>query len=160
MGKYLLIDDSVDGRQGEAYIDVFGEVSPLLGITSLEITDSLKERTLKQVGTIRTQSKPSGMEGSGKMTLQYHNVSTFSKIIENFKKTGKYEKFNLTVINDDKGTSIGKRTIGVYGCSLTGDIPIGKLDANEESATIDVSFKFDSWNTIGDFSKPQNIGQE
>jgi hypothetical protein len=161
MSIFLKIQDTINGKKGSVYFTIDGRRFEVPGIQKIEAHDTIKERTLNTIGTVKTQSAISGVEGSGSMTINYYAVSTFGKMIEKFRSTGVYETFNILVINEDPSTSLGRRSCSFTGCTLSGDIPLALLDATtDDGLTIDVSFKYEDYATMGDFSEPVNIGQE
>ncbi len=161
MSVYLKIEDSVNGKQGEAYITLNGIMRELVGLVKIEAHDTIKERTMNNVGTVKTQSAPSGVEGSGTLTINYWAIKIFAEMVKTYRQTGKMPRFDLTIINDDPGTSIGRRSAGFNGCILTGDVPLASLEASsDDPLTIDISFKYNEYVPGDDFSDPANIGRE
>jgi len=157
---YLKIDDAVNGKQGSAYITIDGVMYDLPGLQKIEAHDTLKERTMNTVGTVRSQSAPAGVEGSGTLTIQYWAIKIFAGMVNTYRKTGKMPRFDLLVENDDPGTSLGRRSSGFNGCILTGDIPLAALDGNaDDGLTIDISFKFDEYVPGDEFANPANVGR-
>lgn len=161
MSLFLKIQDTVNGRKGSVYFTIGERKIEVAGIQKIEAHDSIKERTFNTVGTVKTQSAPSGVEGSGSMTINYWAVEIFSKMIEEYRKTGKYEVFDILVINDDPATSIGRRSVSFTSCTISGDIPLAALDATSDDAlTIDVGFKYQDVEVLEDFIEPTNVGRE
>ena len=161
MSLYLKIQDSVNGKCGSVYMTLAGRRFEVPGIQSIEAHDSIKERTMNTVGTVKTQSTLSGVEGAGSINMHYFGVRYFADIVSKYRKTGKYEPFDLLVINDDPATSLGRRSVSFLGCTLSGDIPFAALDAtNDDSLLIDVSFKYVDVEIQEEFSEPTNVGRE
>jgi hypothetical protein len=161
MSLYLKIQDTVNGKCGSVYFTIDGRRFEVPGIQKIEAHESIKERTMTTVGTVKTQSALSGVEGSGSMTINYWAVSIFGKMIDKYRKTGVYDTFDILVINEDPANSIGRRSVSFSGCVLSGDIPLAVLDAtSDDSLTVDISFKYDDYAAIDDFSEPVNVGRE
>ncbi|MEE0775880.1 MAG: phage tail tube protein [Bacillota bacterium] len=161
MSIYLKIADGVDGKQGEAWITVDGVTKELVGLQKIEALDTVNERTMKTVGTVKTQTAMGSVDGSGTMTLHYCALPTFARMIEKYRKTGKITRFDLIIINDDPGTSLGRRSASFTDCVLSGDVPLAVLDATtDEHLTVDLNFKYSDYTQESDFNEPKNIGRE
>jgi len=157
---YLKIEDSVNGKQGNAYITIDGQMQDLPGLQKIEGHYTLKERTLNTVGTIKTQSAPAGLEGSGTMTIAYWAIKIFADIVRKYDQTGIMTRFDLLVENDDPGTSLGRRAASFNDCILTGDVPLAALDGtSDDGMTIDINYKFNEYIPGDEFSDPANVGR-
>ena len=161
MSIFLKIQGTVDGKLGSVYFTIDGRRYEVPGIQKIEAHDSVKERSMRTVGTVKTQTAVAGVEGSGSLTIQYYAVATFGKIIDSYRRTGELKPFDMLIVNYDKGTGLGRRSASFTNCTLYGDVPLAILDSTiDEALTIDVKFKFDEFNIIEDFGEPTAIGRE
>ncbi len=161
MSIFLKIQDTVDGKLGSVYLTFEGRRYEVPGVQKIEAHDSVKERTMRTIGTVKTQTAVAGVEGSGSLTIQYYAIAIFGKIIDTYRRTGVLEPFDLMIINYDKGTGIGRRSVSFSNCTLCGDVPLAALDSTIDAAlTIDLQFKYDEFGIIEDFSEPTAIGRE
>ncbi|HIZ76054.1 MAG TPA: phage tail tube protein [Firmicutes bacterium] len=161
MSIFLKIQDTVDGKLGSVYLTIDGRRYEVPGIQKIEAHDVVKERTLKTVGTVRTQTAVAGVEGSGTMTIQYYAISIFGKIIEKYRREGNFTPFDLLIVNYDKGTGLGRRSASFSNCTLCGDVPLAALDSTiDDALTIDLKFKYDDFYILEDFAEPTAIGRE
>ncbi len=161
MSIYLKIQDAVNGRKGQVYFTIDGRRYEVPGIQKIEAHDTIKERSMNTVGTVKTQTALAGVEGSGTMTVNYYAVSTFGKMMESYRKNGQYTSFDILIVNEDKSTSLGRRSSLFSQCVLSGDVPLALLDATaDDSLTIDIHFKYLEYENLEDFTSPANVGSE
>ncbi|MEG1822940.1 MAG: phage tail tube protein [Clostridiales bacterium] len=159
--NYLKIDEVVNGKMGEVYITIGGKMTELVGIQKIEAHDTINERTLKTVGTIKIQTAPAGVDGSGTMTLQYGHIKIFSGMVATYRKTGKMPRFDLTIINNDPAPSLGRRSASFIDCCLSGDVGFAALDADsDDGLTIEINFKYSDSEIMDDFNDFAEIGRE
>ncbi|MEG1477984.1 MAG: phage tail tube protein, partial [Clostridiales bacterium] len=85
MSVFLKIQDAVDGKLGSVYFTIEGRRYEIPGIQKIEAHDSVKERSMKTVGTVKTQTAVAGVEGSGSMTIHYYAVATFGRMIDHYR---------------------------------------------------------------------------
>ena len=67
-------------------------------------------------------------------------------------------EFSIQVTNEDPATSVGRQTIAVYGCTLTGEIPIAILDSEEAMLNYDFEFTYSSIERLQAFTEPSRYG--
>ncbi|MGI6361015.1 MAG: phage tail tube protein [Bacillota bacterium] len=161
MSLYLKIQDAVDGKCGSVYLTISGRRFEVPGVQKIEAHDTIKERTMSTVGTVKTQTAMAGVDGAGTMSINYYAVAIFGEIMEKYRRTGQYEPFDLLIINEDPATSLGRRSVAFTGCVLTGNLPLASLDATTaDSLTMEVSFKYEDYTVMEDFGLPQYTGRE
>lgn len=161
MSVFLKIQDAVDGKLGSVYFTIDGRRYEVPGIQKIEAHDSVKERTMKTVGTVKTQTAVAGVEGSASITMHYYAVTTFGKMIEEYRRTGRFKSFDMLIINEDKETGLGRRSASFTNCTLSGDVPLAALDSTiDDALTITLNFKYDDFQIIEDFSENPAVGRE
>lgn len=161
MSIFLKIQDTVDGKLGSVYFTIDGRRYEVPGVQKIEAHDTVKERSMRTIGTVKTQTAVAGVEGSGSLTIQYYAIATFGKIIDEYRRTGVFKPFDMLIVNYDKGTGIGRRSASFTNCTLCGDVPLASLDSTiDDALTIDVRFKYDEFSIIEDFTEPTAIGRD
>lgn len=149
---FLLANDTISGQEGRATATVAGQVVDLFFIKTLQADFNKTKTEVRTLGTKKTQHKSSGWAGAGNMTL-YYVSSMFRQMAMQFAKTGRDVYFNITVVNDDPGSSIGKQTIVLYNCNLDSTI-LARLDVDAETLEDNVEFTFDDFDILDQFGNP------
>lgn len=149
---FLLANDTISGQEGKAIATIEGQVVDLFFVKTLEATFNKKKSELRTLGKKSTQHKSSGWSGAGNMTL-YYISSVFRQMAVRFAKTGRDVYFNITVINDDPGSSIGKQTMVLYNCNLDSTI-LARLDTEADVLEDSVEFTFDDIDLLDAFGNP------
>lgn len=157
--SFLLAQDTIHGAAGKAFITVNGQVKELFGAKKIDAKANIAASDMKVIGTKRVQTKNGGAKMTGTGTM-YYCTSEFVKMAAQYVHTGKMPKFNMQVTNDDKAASIGVQTVALYGCQLTGDIPITTLDDSTDMLTFDFSFSFEDFEILSEFKAPDELGSE
>lgn len=149
---FLLANDTISGQEGKAIATIEGQVVDLFFVKTLEATFNKKKSELRTLGKKSTQHKSSGWSGTGNMTL-YYISSVFRQMAVRFAKTGRDVYFNVTVVNDDPGSSIGKQTMVLYNCNLDSTI-LARLDTEADVLEDSVEFTFDDIDLLDAFGNP------
>ena len=158
---FLKADELVNGKKGAVYFTIDNRRSEMAGIQSIEAHRTVNTSTFATVGTTRNQTRALGVDGTGSMTVNYWMVKIFSAMVDQYEKTGLMPKWDIMIVNEEVGATIGTQTVQLFGCHLTGDVPLAALDAsNDEGLTIDVSFAFDRSENLQNFNDPQRVGRE
>ena len=86
------------------------------------------------------------------MTL-YYMTSTFRKLAIQYAKTGVDTYIDITVVNNDPGSSVGKQTIVLYNCNVDSVI-LAKLDVEADTLDESIDFTFDDVDMLDEFGNP------
>ena len=70
-----------------------------------------------------------------------------------YAKNGKDTYFDLTIVNEDPTSSIGKQTVTLYNCNIDSVI-LAKLDTDSDSLEEDLDFTFDDFDILDSFGNP------
>jgi len=157
--SFLLAQDTVHGAAGKAVITVDGQVKELFGAKKINAKANIATTEMKVIGTRRIQEKRGGAKLTGTGTMYYY-TSEFVKMAAEYIHTGKMPKFNMQVTNDDEASSVGVQTVALYGCQLTGDIPVAILDDSTDMLTFDFSFSYEDFEVLSEFTAPTEMGNE
>ena len=149
---YLKAGDVISGQEGWASMlvhDASGDrVEDLFMVKTLSATAEMEKTDVYTLGKRGAQHKPNGWSGSGSIT------SLFRKMIIQYIKTGKPVYFDITITNQDPGSSVGLQTVVLKNCSLDSSI-VAKLDVESEVLDEDLDFTFDDVDLLDSFDAPE-----
>lgn len=149
---FLRAGDTISGQEGKATAVIDGIVQDLFFVKSLEATFEKSKAEVKTLGHRGIQHKGTGWSGSGSMTI-YYVTSLFRQMALKYAKTGEDTYFTITVVNDDKGSTIGKQTIVLYNCNID-SVLLTKLDTESDALEEDIDFTFDDFDILDSFGNP------
>ena len=87
------------------------------------------------------------------MTI-YYVTSLFRKMVIQYIKTGVPVYFDITVTNNDPGSTVGPQTTVLKNCTLDSVI-VAKFDVESEVLDEDLSFTFDDVDILDEFLVPE-----
>jgi hypothetical protein len=149
---FLRAGDTISGQEGKATSVIDGNVQDMFYVKTLEATFEKTKAELKTLGKRGIQHKGTGWSGSGSMTI-YYVTSIFRKMALKYAKTGKDTYFNITIVNEDPTSTIGKQTIVLYNCNIDSVI-LAKLDTESDVLDEDIDFTFDDFDILDSFGNP------
>lgn len=155
--SYLKAGDVISGQEATATMLVHNAdgtttVENMFWAKSLEATAEIKKTEVYTLGKRGAQNKPNGWSGSGNMTI-YYVTSLFRRMMLSYIKTGVPVYFDLTVTNNDPGSSISSQTTVLKNCCLDSVI-IAKFDVESEVLDESVDFTFDGVDMSTEFLTP------
>lgn len=155
--KYLKAGDTISGQEVVAKITVKNldgqkVKETMFWAKDLEATIEVEKTEVRTIGKRGIQNKPTGWTGSGSMNI-YYVTSLFRRMMLQYIKTGVPVYFDMTITNEDPGSSIGKQTTALKNCTLN-SINIAKFDAESEVLEESVDFTFDDVDILEVFEKP------
>ena len=149
---FLRAGDTISGQEGKATSVIDGNVQDMFYVKTLEATFEKIKAEVKTLGKRGTQHKGAGWSGAGSMTI-YYVTSLFREMALKYAKTGKDTYFNITIVNDDPTSTIGKQTIVLYNCNIDSVI-LAKLDTESDVLDEDIDFTFDDFDVLDSFGNP------
>ncbi len=149
---FLRAGDTISGQEGKATANIDGKVRDMFFVKSLEATFDKQKVEVKTLGKRGTQHKGVGWSGAGSMTL-YYVTTLFRQMALKYAKTGKDTYFNITIVNDDPTSTIGKQTVVLYNCNIDSTI-LAKLDTDSDTLDEDIDFTFDDFDILDSFGNP------
>ena len=149
---FLRAGDTISGQEGKATANIDGNVQDMFFVKSLEATFDKEKVEVKTLGKRGTQHKGVGWSGAGSMTL-YYVTTLFRQMALKYAKTGKDTYFNITIVNDDPTSTIGKQTVVLYNCNIDSTI-LAKLDTDSDTLDEDIDFTFDDFDILDSFGNP------
>ncbi|AJS59852.1 phage tail tube protein [Paenibacillus sp. IHBB 10380] len=150
--SFLKAGDTISGQEGRAYATINGQVEEMFYVKTLEATVEKNKTDAKMLGKRGTQHKANGWTGTGSMTI-YYVTSRFRQMMLDYIKTGKDTYFDITVVNEDGGSSIGKQTVVLRSVNLDSVI-MTKVDTESEILEEDADFTFDDVDVLDQFKAP------
>lgn len=155
--SYLKAGDTISGQEAAASMlvkapDGSTSVENAFWAKNLEATVQVEKTDVYTLGKRGAQHKPNGWSGSGTMTI-YYVTSLFRKMALQYIKTGMPAYFDLTVTNNDPGSSVGVQTVILKNCTLDSVI-IAKFDVESEVLDESVEFTFDDVDILDEFVAP------
>lgn len=155
--SYLKAGDTISGQEAAASMlvkapDGSTSVENAFWAKNLEATVKVEKTDVYTLGKRGVQYKPNGWSGSGSMTI-YYITSLFRKMALQYIKTGVPAYFDLTVTNNDPGSSVGTQTVILKNCTLDSVI-VAKFDVESEVLDESVEFTFDDVDILDEFVAP------
>lgn len=149
---FFELKDTVSGQEGRAYATFDGNIEEMFYAKNIEATAEKTKAEGKTLGRRGTQHKATGWSGTGSMTI-YYVTTIFRQMMFDYIKTGKDTYFDLTIVNEDPGSTIGKQTIVLKNVNLNSVI-MAKLDIDSEMLEEDIDFTFEDVDILDSFGKP------
>lgn len=155
--SYLKAGDTISGQEAVATMLVHNAdgsttVENMFWAKNLEATVEINKTEVYTLGKRGAQNKPTGWAGSGSMTI-YYVTSLFRRMALQYIKTGRPVFFDMTVTNEDPGSTIGPQTTVLKNCSLDSVI-LAKFDVESEVLDESVDFTFDDVDILDEFQTP------
>lgn len=155
--SYLKAGDTICGQEASASMlvkapDGSTSVENAFWAKNLEATVDIEKTDVYTLGKRGAQKKPNGWSGSGSMTI-YYITSLFRKMALQYIKTGVPAYFDLTVTNNDPGSTVGVQTVILKNCTLDSVI-VAKFDVESEVLDESVEFTFDDVEILDEFETP------
>lgn len=141
--------DVIKGSLAQCWVTIEGNRYNFAHAISLNATMEKNKSTVPVLGKTGKHNIPSGWEGSGSMTLHY-NSSVMRELLYKYKETGEETYFEIMVVNEAPGSTVGNQTVILKDCTLDGGV-LAKFDADADYLDEDVDFTFD------DFEIPQKF---
>ncbi|MEJ8548159.1 phage tail tube protein [Brevibacillus borstelensis] len=153
---FFNVQDAIRGQQAKAYANIDGRIEELFYGRTLEATIEKKKTDVPILGKTTTPQRAAGWTGSGTLNV-YYVTSVFRNLMLRYVKANRDFYFDLTVVNEDPESSVGKQTVVLKNCNLT-SITIAKFDAtSDEMLNEDLPFTFDDVDILDQFGKPIGI---
>ncbi|WP_339316875.1 phage tail tube protein [Paenibacillus sp. FSL R10-2734] len=151
---FLKASETISGQEGRAYATINGQVEEMFYIKTLEASVEKEKAEVKTLGRRGTQHKTTGWSGTGSMTI-YYMTSRFRQLMIDYIKTGRDTNFDITVTNEDPGSTIGSQTITLLGVNLDSVVMVS-LDTESDALEEDIDFTFEDIDMGQAFNAPTN----
>lgn len=155
--SYLKAGDTISGQEAVATMlvrnpDGTTTVEQMFWAKNLEAKADINKTEIRTLGKRGAQNKPTGWSGTGNMTI-YYVTSLFRRMAIQYIKTGRTAYFDITVTNEDPGSTIGPQTTVLKNCSLDSVI-LAKFDTESDVLDESVDFTFDDVDLLDEFQEP------
>ncbi|MGF9913739.1 phage tail tube protein [Paenibacillus ehimensis] len=140
MAQFLNAKDTISGQEGRAYATVNGVNEEMFYVKKLEAKIEKEKAEIKALGKRGTQVKAKGWKGTGSMTI-YYVTSFFRDLMMQYVEKGIDVYFDITVMNEDPSSSIGKQAVILKDVNLDSVI-MASLDTESDTLEEEVSFTF------------------
>lgn len=150
--SFLKAGDTISGQEGRAYATIEGRVEEMFYVKNIEATADKNKTEVKTLGRRGTQHKANGWTGTGSMTI-YYVTSLFRKLMLDYIKTGRDTYFDITIINEDDGSTIGKQTTVLRDVNLD-SVVMAKIDTESEVLEEDADFTYEDVDILDEFGVP------
>ena len=135
--------DVIKGSLAECWDTIDGNRYNFAHAINLEATMEKNKSTAPVLGKTGKVNITSTWEGSGSMTMHY-NSSIIRELLYKYKETGEETYFEIQVVNEAPGSSVGRQTVILKDCTVDGGI-LAKFDADADYLDEDMDFTFDDW---------------
>lgn len=149
---FLKAGDTISGQEGRAYATINGQVEEMFYIRTLEATIEKQKTEVRTLGRRGVQHKASGWTGSGTMTI-YYVTTLFRRLMLDYIKNGRDVYFDITIVNEDPTSSIGRQTVVLKNVNLD-SVMAARLDTETEVLDEEISFTFDDVDIMDSFVNP------
>lgn len=156
MGAYTKISDLVTGSEGSAFITMDGENRYFFELSKIEANIEFTVIAKKLLGHRMKQHKVVGAEGKGSMSI--YNVSPAAlAIYQQYINEGKTPQISIQTVDEDTGSTIGRRTIVMRDVILA-KLPVAYLDDESEDLNkTETDFTFDDVDDLESYVFPENM---
>ena len=154
---YLLAKDTVNGAEGRVYITRGGKSVEVAGMRNIRAGATVQSSDMKVIGTRTIQSKNNGAKLAGKGNI-YYGSNIFTDMILEYINTGIMPECHIQNTSQDPAPTIGNQVIALYGCTLTGEVPIAILDSEETMLNYDFEFAYTRVARLQAFNEPAALG--
>jgi hypothetical protein len=154
---YFKAGDTISGQEATATINIKQSdgttvVQDLFFAKNVDAKCTINKTDVKTLGKRGTQHKPNGWTGEGSMDV-YYASSVFRNMAIQYIKTGKPVYFDLTVTNNDPGSTVGAQTTMLIDCTLN-TVSLAKFDVDSEVLDESVDFTFEDADLLNEFGEP------
>lgn len=150
--SFLKAGDTISGQEGRAYATINGQVEEMFYIRTLEATIEKQKTEVRTLGRRGVQHKASGWNGTGTMTI-YYVTSLFRQLMLDYIRNGRDVYFDITIVNEDPTSSIGRQTVVLKGVNLD-SVMAARLDTETEVLDEEIGFTFDDVDIMDSFTSP------
>lgn len=142
--------DAVSASLAECYVTIGENRYNFMQAINLEAKIEKTKTEVPILGQTGRGNKANGWKGTGSATFHY-NTSIYRELLYKYKETGEDIYFDITVINEDPTSSVGRQTIIIKGCNIDGGV-LAKFDADADYLDEDMDFTFEDFEIQDKFS--------
>lgn len=155
--SYLLANNTINGAMGSVVVTLDGRNFQVASLKNIEAHVNLQTQDMKVVGTTKVQAKPAGAALTGKGTI-YYGFDFFREMAIKYSQSGVLTPFTIQITNSDEASGLGTQTVALYNCTVSGDIIIAMLNADESMLEYDFEFAYERAEVLQSFNEPAAYG--
>ncbi|GAA0717206.1 phage tail tube protein [Clostridium malenominatum] len=149
---FFKAEDTIGGQEARGYITIEGRNEELFYAKKIEAKVEKQKSEIKTLGKRGTQNRAIGWKGTGTLTV-YYATSLFRELMLKYMKEGKDVYFDITVINEDPTSSLGRQTVVLKNCNLD-EVSMAAFDVDSEVLEEEMAFTFEDVDLLNKFNKP------
>ena len=154
--NYTKIADLVSGNEGSAFITIDGQNRYFFELAKIEANIEFTVIAKKLLGHRMKQHTVVGAEGKGSMSI--YNVSPAAlAIYQQYVKEGKTPQISIQTTNEDKASTIGRRTVVMRNVILAKTPVVYLDDESEDLNKAETDFTFDDVDDLESYVLPENM---
>lgn len=138
---FLKAGDIISGQEGRAFATINGEVHEMFYVRNIRAVAEKRKSEIRTLGKRGTQRKTAGWSGTGSMTI-YYVTSKFRQLMYKYIKTGIDTYFDITIVNEDPSSTIGKQTVTLIDVNLD-NVVMAALDTEADELDEDCDFTWE-----------------
>lgn len=154
---YLLAKDTLNGAEGSVVVTRNGQNFVAAGMRNLTPNAEIQSEDMRVIGTRVIQDKPNGVKQTGTGNV-YYGSDLWREMVAEYIQTGVMPEFDVQITNNDPTTTLGTQVLVLYGCHLTGTIPLAILNSEETMLNYDFNFAWTRMALLQKFSAPAQLG--
>lgn len=155
--QYLLARDTINGAEGSVVVTRNGLNYVVAGMNNITANGEIQNVDMRVIGTNAIQDKPNGVKQTATGNI-YYGDDIFREMLYNYITTGVMEEFDIQLTNSDPTVTVGRQTVVLYGCHLTGTIPLAILNDEEAMLRYDFNFAWTRTALLERFNAPATLG--
>lgn len=155
MDKFLLAKDIISGQEARGYMNINGKNELMFFAKKVKADGEKSKKEVKTIGRRVTQHKSTGVKLTGTMTI-YDVTPIFRRIMADYIKKGIDAYFDMTLINEDPTSSIGKQTAILYDVNID-KVTMAQFDVDSDTLEDEVGFSYGDIEYLDEFTTPSNI---
>lgn len=155
--QYLLARDTINGAEGSVVVTRNGLNYVVAGMKNITANGELQSDDMRVIGTRIIQDKNNGVKLTATGNI-YYGDDMFREMLYNYISTGVMEEFDIQLTNSDPTVTVGRQTVVLYGCHLTGTIPLAILNDEEAMLNYDFNFAYTRVAFLERFTAPAQLG--
>ena len=141
------VNDIMSGTGGSAYLTLHGSEGDerfcLFNIRKYKAQVDLTKKERGLLGSPRRVNYVTGWKGTWSATVDF-NVSTYTRMMQVYKDTGEFPRFEIQTTNENYSGNTGKQEVILKECLLDSAV-IAMFDTEADSLTQDISGTFDDF---------------
>lgn len=157
MSTFLLAKDTLNGAEGAVVVTQNGQNYVEAGMRNITANVEIQSEDMRVIGTRVIQDKSNGAKQTGTANC-YYGSDIWRQMVLQYIQTGNMPDFDIQITNSDPTTTLGTQTLVLYGCHLTGTIPLAILNSEETMLNYDFNFAWTRAALLQSFNPPAQLG--